>query len=74
LAGYGYYTHGEAVAIGTAVAAQLGVQLGMLSREAADKITSLLRQAGLPTTVPAELAAADIITAMYGDKRLLVVQ
>jgi len=69
LAGFGHYTHGEAVAIGTTVAAQLGVQLGMLSREATERITGLLRQAGLPTTIPAEPAAADIITAMYGDKK-----
>ncbi|AGL02065.1 3-dehydroquinate synthase [Desulfoscipio gibsoniae] len=69
LAGYGRYTHGEAVAIGTAVAAQLGVDMGMLSREGADRITGLLRRAGLPITVPAELATPDIITAMYGDKK-----
>jgi len=69
LAGYGHYTHGEAVAMGTAVAAQLGVLLGMLSCEAAGRITGLLCQAGLPTTVPAGLAAADLIAAMYGDKK-----
>jgi len=69
LAGYGHYTHGEAVAMGTAVAAQLGVQLSMLSQEAADRIIGLLRKAGLPTTVPAELATSDLITAMYGDKK-----
>ncbi len=69
LAGYGYYTHGEAVAIGTAVAAQLGLQMGRLSRDAVDRITGLLKLAGLPTNVPAELAAADIISAMYGDKK-----
>jgi len=69
LAGYGRYTHGEAVAIGTVVAAQLGVHQRMLSREAANRIIKLLQQAKLPTTVPPELATADLVAAMYGDKK-----
>lgn len=69
LAGFGRYTHGEAVAMGTAVAAQLGVQLGKLTRAAADRITGLLRLAGLPASVPAELAGADLIATMHGDKK-----
>ncbi|KAF1086584.1 3-dehydroquinate synthase [Sporotomaculum syntrophicum] len=69
LAGFGRYTHGEAVAMGTAVATQLGVQLGRLTLAAADRITGLLRRAGLPTTVPAELAGADLVAAMHGDKK-----
>lgn len=69
LAGYGRYSHGEAVAMGTAVAVHLGMDLGLLSQEAAHRIKNLLHRAGLPTTVPADLATRDIITAMYGDKK-----
>ncbi|WP_347487667.1 3-dehydroquinate synthase [Desulfoscipio sp. XC116] len=69
LAGYGRYSHGEAVAMGTAAAVHLAVDLGVLSREAAHSIINLLQRAGLPITVPAELADSELITAMYGDKK-----
>lgn len=69
LSGYGLYSHGEAVAVGTAVAARLAVNLGLLQTEEEPKILNLLAKAGLPITVPVELANIDIINSMYGDKK-----
>jgi len=69
LAGYGRYTHGEAVASGTAVAARMAVTMGLLTAAEEERIIRLLAGAGLPVTVPGDLAAKDIIAAIYGDKK-----
>jgi len=47
--GYGAWLHGEAVAAGMAMAADLSRQLGYLSEADTARIRSLLQRAGLPT-------------------------
>jgi 3-dehydroquinate synthase len=47
--GYGIWLHGEAVAAGMVMAADLSRQLGYLSEVDAARIRSLLERAGLPT-------------------------
>ena len=69
IAGYGRYRHGEAVAIGTAVAARLAVQLGLLQESEETRIKKLLKRAGLPVEIPENLAADEMIRFMYGDKK-----
>jgi 3-dehydroquinate synthase len=49
-AGYGRWLHGEAVAIGTVMAAELSTAEGLLDREDSKRIESLLRRAGLPVS------------------------
>jgi 3-dehydroquinate synthase len=61
--------HGDAVAIGLALEAQLGERLGITERGTAERVASALRAAGLPVTRPANLPAADIIAATRGDKK-----
>ncbi len=51
--GYGRYTHGEAVAVGTLFAAWISVALGMLPARQYDRIRSLLEGLGLKTRVRA---------------------
>jgi 3-dehydroquinate synthase len=51
--GYGAWLHGEAVAAGMAMAADLSSRLGKLSRADVQRIRALLRRAGLPTEAPA---------------------
>jgi len=46
--GYSRYLHGEAVAIGMVMANELAVDLGLLSREEAERIRDLLHKWGLP--------------------------
>jgi 3-dehydroquinate synthetase len=48
--GYGAWLHGEAVAAGMVMAADLSRRLGYLSEADAVRIRSLLERAGLPTT------------------------
>jgi 3-dehydroquinate synthase len=69
LAGYGRYSHGEAVAIGTAVAARLAVDLGLLRESGERRIRNLLARAGLPLEVPGDISTAAVLAAMYGDKK-----
>ena len=60
--GYARYRHGEAVAVGMAGAAEISVQMGLLSRADALRITRLIEALGLP--LRAEGVTAD---AMYED-------
>jgi len=69
LTGYERYTHGEAVAIGTVVAARIAVELKMLPEEAEERIIKILERTGLPLRVPGHLDTGEIINALYGDKK-----
>ena len=63
--GYGEWLHGEAVAAGMVMAAQLsgGNEAG------AERLRELLERAGLPTRPPA-IAAGDMLAAMGMDKKV----
>ena len=49
---YETYTHGQAVAAGMCLAAQLGERLGMTQAGTAEEISALLAAYGLPTEIP----------------------
>src|SRR5262249_60112992 len=51
--GYGKWLHGEAVAAGMALAADLSRRLGYLGGAEVERILALLARAGLPTEAPA---------------------
>jgi 3-dehydroquinate synthase len=53
-AGYGTYLHGEAVAIGTAMAATMSQKLGWIDDELARRVYQLLERAKLPTELPVD--------------------
>jgi 3-dehydroquinate synthase len=63
--GYGEWLHGEAVAAGMVMAAQLSANDAAL----AGRIEKLLERAGLPTRPPA-IAANDLLAAMSLDKKV----
>jgi 3-dehydroquinate synthase len=71
IAGYGEYLHGEALAIGQALAAELSCRLlGFPAREA-ERLVRLLDQAGLPTRIalpPPQRAR--LLEAMRHDKKV----
>jgi 3-dehydroquinate synthase len=52
-AGYGQWLHGEAVAAGMVMAADLSVRLGMLDAAALIRLERAIASAGLPTVGPA---------------------
>jgi len=66
--GFGAWLHGEAVAAGMVMAADLSARLGMLERAAADRLRRLIECAGLPTAGPA-LGADRYLDLMAVDKK-----
>ena len=66
--GWGSWLHGEAVAAGMVVAAELSVALGLLGREPQQRLLDLLRRAGLPVEVPA-LPVSRYLELMLVDKK-----
>ena len=52
-AGYGTWLHGEAVAAGMVMAAELSALMGHLSKSEVSRVRSLLKRAGLPVAGPA---------------------
>lgn len=67
--GYGKWLHGEAVAAGMMMAADLSRRLGWLSDDDADRVRRLLQRAGLPVTPPS-LGAARYLELMRHDKKV----
>lgn len=69
LAGYGAYRHGEAVAIGMVVAAELSCRLGLCAPQDVAAIRELLVSFDLPVDPPA-YSVDDYIEAMQRDKKV----
>ena len=67
-AGYGKWLHGEAVAVGMVMAAELSVRAGSLRREEAERIKTLIERAGLPVRGPA-LPMETYLELMRVDKK-----
>lgn len=70
--GYGTLLHGEAVAIGMALAARLSMQLGMSNEADTERLRALLRAFDLPTElsdVPVSLNPDVLLSRMRLDKK-----
>ena len=67
---YTRYLHGEAVAIGMLIAADLSARLGMIDPRATERLRSLLARAGLPITAP-RIGADNARSLMQMDKKVL---
>ena len=67
---YRWYTHGEAIAIGMAFAAQLSVAEGRCGATTAKRQHDLLVRAGLPTAMPG-LSPAAVMQAIDRDKKVV---
>ncbi|MBM3391380.1 MAG: 3-dehydroquinate synthase [Betaproteobacteria bacterium] len=67
--GYGEWLHGEAVAAGMVMAAELSRRLGWLSEPDCKRIAALLKEAGLPVAGPA-LGAGRYLELMSLDKKV----
>lgn len=68
--GYGNWLHGEAVAAGMVMAADMSTRLGWLSAEDRDRAADLLTEFGLPI-VPPKIGAAEALGLMGMDKKVL---
>ena len=69
-AGYGEWLHGEAVAAGMVMAADLSRRLGWLDGGDVERVRSLLARAGLPLAAP-PIGAARALALMGMDKKVL---
>ena len=69
LTGYGAVLHGEAVAMGMVMAAELSARQGWLARNDVDLLRRLLTALELPLAPP-PLAAEDMLNAMGHDKKV----
>ena len=68
--GYGVWLHGEAVAAGTLMAAELSRRLGWLNEAEVQRVRTLLERAGLPVMAPA-LGADKYLQLMGLDKKVV---
>ena len=67
--GYGVWLHGEAVAAGTIMAANLSKQLKFISESDFERICSILQKVGLPVSAP-KLSPDDYLSLMKLDKKV----
>lgn len=67
-AGYRTYSHGEAVALGMLVAAEISKSLRLLKSSALEKIEKLIKAVGLPLKIK-KIPLNKIIQAHYYDKK-----
>lgn len=67
--GYGVWLHGEAVAAGTVMAADLSCRLGWLNEADVQRVRTILQRAGLPVIAPA-LGADKYLRLMGLDKKV----
>ena len=68
--GYGKWLHGEAIAAGMVMAADLSHRLGWLTAEDVTRIEKLIRRARLPVRAPASLSPARFLELMAVDKKV----
>lgn len=69
--GYGNWLHGEAVAAGTMMAADLSARLGWISAAEVAQIEALFVRSGLPVKPPASMTADEFKSLMAVDKKVL---
>jgi len=68
---YKGFLHGEAVAIGTMIAAELSKELGDLKQGGVERIKTLFQRAKLPTEIPSAMTVNDFMQRMKIDKKVL---
>ncbi len=69
--GYGSWLHGEAIATGMLMAADLSARHRWLSQADVDRIEALLQRAGLPTRAPDEMDETRFMELMAVDKKVI---
>jgi len=69
--GYGNWLHGEAVAAGMVMAADLSMRRGDISNEDFSRVVNLLERAHLPTKAPQDMSPEQFVELMGVDKKVL---
>ena len=68
--GYGTWLHGEAVAAGMCMAADMSRRLGLIDNATQERTERLIERAGLPVRLPAGLSAQTMADLMKVDKKV----
>lgn len=68
---YRDWLHGEAVAVGMVMAAELSVREGGLSRKKADRASRLIAALGLPVALPSTITPEQMLSIMAVDKKVI---
>ncbi|NOZ38363.1 MAG: 3-dehydroquinate synthase, partial [Gammaproteobacteria bacterium] len=68
--GYGNWLHGEAVAVGMLMAADLSMREGWLSENDVQRVEDLIDRANLPTRAPSSMNYARFMELMAVDKKV----
>jgi 3-dehydroquinate synthase len=68
--GYGAWLHGEAVAAGLCLAADLSRRLGRIDTGDVERVERLVRSANLPIRAPGDLSAGRMLELMAVDKKV----
>jgi 3-dehydroquinate synthetase len=68
--GYGVWLHGEAVAAGTMMAAELSCRIGWITSQNVSRIENLFARAGLPVVGPVNLTIDRYLELMSHDKKV----
>ena len=69
--GYGAWLHGEAVATGMLMAADLSWRLGWISAQDVARVKTILQTAKLPVVPPVEISPTEFLAHMAVDKKVL---
>ncbi|MEJ2591921.1 MAG: 3-dehydroquinate synthase, partial [Candidatus Thiodiazotropha sp.] len=69
--GYGEWLHGEAVAAGMCMAADLSRRLGWLTQDDQARTCALIERAGLPVKAPSAMSEKQFLELMAVDKKVL---
>ncbi len=69
--GYGECLHGEAVAIGMCLAAEMSAKHGWISAAEVQRVRRLLVRMHLPTTIPADISCEQMQNLMKVDKKVM---
>ena len=68
--GYGTWLHGEAVAAGMVMAAELSARAGLIGEDDVQRVRTLIARAGLPVAGPAALPPERYLELMAVDKKV----
>lgn len=68
--GYGEWLHGEAIAAGMCMAADLSARLGWINEADVARVIAIIRRAGLPVRAPANLSPDRLMELMAVDKKV----
>lgn len=67
--GFQQFLHGEAVGVGMAKAAALSVRQGFCDRNSLERVVQLIKAAGLPIDLPANVSVERLLPGMEVDKK-----